>query len=230
MSIEENKKKNKKAPFGCVIGCLGFIVLVIIGGLVGMFISKDSDEVDKDEIVEGIEVMLKIESNDMFLDEAIVVAEITNTTDKTYSGKVSLFHPSFKAWWIDVENLPPGKKTSQQMKVKYIEHPDDDYQYNVVGELEDKRYSSNISYELFETEVNSSFKIQTEHIDEEIVKKIIREIYFKYGPLTYVGFYDKNQSIEDASPKAQYFGHVDQTITFYPENKESYKIDFNPKE
>ncbi|MCJ8008898.1 hypothetical protein ACFFF5_21015 [Lederbergia wuyishanensis] len=231
---EEKKKKERALAKGCSIGCGGLIILMLIGFLISQFVSKE-DKVKPKE-VQGIDVKMSIDSNNMFIDEAIVIATITNTTDKTYSGEVSIYHSSFKYWKIEVENLAPDQEITRQIKEKYIEHPEDEYRYSVVGELSDKSYKSNVDYTVFKTESDRSFNIQIEKANKENIIEVTTEMYSLHGDnLINLSFYDNSVKLvdgelTDASPVALYFGsNKEKTITIYYDDGTEEQMDFEPK-
>lgn len=210
--VQKEKENKKKLPKGCAFGCLGLIVLLLILGIVGMLTSKDPDKTAKPKKVKGIEVNLGIESNSKSLDEAIVVAEIKNTTDKTYSGTIAIQHPSFKYWEIKIDNLAPGKSERKQIKEKYIEHPEDQYTYDVTGKLEEKNYKSKVHYTLYNRDNDRSYDVQMKQVIKENVVEVMKELYSIHGNnLVNVNFYDESVDVENLDPNkhhplASYYG------------------------
>lgn len=208
---KKNKEKERKIAMGCSIGCVGFIILLILGFIISQFFFKGNEDVKQKEI-EGIDVEMVIDSNNKVLDEAIIRATITNSTDKTYSGKVSLFHSSFKGWDIDVKSLPPGKQVTREIKEKYVKHPDDEFRYSAAGKLEDKKYKSKIKYTAKESETKGSLNVQMDEVSKENVIEVMKELYSIHGEnLINVSFFDNSVNINSLdfnvdSPIASYFG------------------------
>ncbi|MEK4712237.1 hypothetical protein [Sporosarcina sp. FSL K6-5500] len=181
---------------------------------------NDSSVADEKGVVEGIEVNFDLLSNNQIIDESMLEITITNTTDKTYIGKISFSNTSSQYWDIDIENLPPGKKLIREIKNGYNKHPEDGINYKVKGELSDKGHVSGVEYKLFKTDSERAFNVQTKNITKETVIEITREIYAEHGDnLVNLSFYGEAQTLKDgenpdAFPEASYIGSkVSKTIT-----------------
>ena len=227
------KSEKKQAPKGCLIGCFGVILLIFAIGVIGFLSSPDSTSPDdKPDLnsVDGIEVTARLISNILEIDESMTEIKIKNTNDKSFVGEVSVYNTALLSADIEIDNLPPGKEIIKQQKHTYIKHPEDGYNYSISGELVDMSFDSGIDYQLFETENDKSFNIQTDVVNEQIVKKIIKELYSKKGPLTHVGIYDNTQVADfgENLPRANYFGGITQTITFYLDGEDSKEIEYDP--
>lgn len=188
-------------------------------------------------IEDGIYVEVGIASNIKEIDEGVIVAKITNQTDKTFSGHVDLIGGQAKYWRIDVENLPPGESIERQTKIGYIDTSTQQAvfsRYEVRGHLEDKSHTSAYDYTIiYKPDDATAFYVQTEEVTKQSAIEIIKDLYAKYGEnLTHVSIYDKTQNVKEGdmpeeSPKADYFktGNI---ITIYENGKaESFTLDTN---
>jgi len=242
--MKKETKKLKVSTFSFLAVAVAFFVISILLDSTGYkptdaaikaSIDTEKNQANEEQLVTGIEVKIELASNIEEINEATILANITNQTTKTFSGYVELVGGQAKYWRIDIESLPPGETIQRQTKVNYIKPNSEVFtKYEARGTLRDANHKSAYEYTIFyNPEGTKVFYVQTETVSKESVVEIIKELYAKYGEqLVHVAIYDKTQSIKEGempeeSPKADYFkaGNI---ITIYENGKaESFTLDTN---
>lgn len=178
---------------------------------------------------EDVEVQLDILENIETDNSSLLKITVINNSNEMFNGTATV-KLGFESWAMDVLDLPPGEKTEQQYRHKYIKHPEDGYTYSFDGNLADKGYSSDIEYKINEVSSNA-YEVQMEDLNKENVFEVMKEIYSKHGnTIVHVGFFDNSVDIDNRDPnvdfpKAEYWGKPDNEkhITIGSE-----KFDFEP--
>lgn len=167
--------------------------------------------------IEGIDVIASVASNNQSLNEALIQAKITNTTEKVFKGTVTLYGSllqEHKFWDVELDYLAPGTSVIRELKLSYIALDNPEYTYKADGEFIDAQPESDIAYELFYQPSDSSMYVQTETVTTESATAIVKDLYAKHGEsLKHIAIYSKDHDIKEGKqpeslPDAEYYYNV----------------------